>query len=68
MGNAQKVTEYLYHKPLINAEKVSEIAGVSSPSAYKLIGNLEGLGIIREITGGQRGRLYLFEEYIKLFQ
>ena len=68
VGNAQKVTEYLYHKPLINAEKVSEIAGVSSPSAYKLIGNLEGLGIIREITGGQRGRLYLFEEYIKLFQ
>lgn len=67
-ANAQKIMEYLYHKPLINAEKVSEVAGISYPSAYKLIGNLERLGIIKEITGGQRSREYIFEKYIKLFQ
>ncbi|HCM60747.1 MAG TPA: cell filamentation protein Fic [Bacteroidales bacterium] len=68
VANAQKITEYLYHKPLINAEKVSIVAGVSSPSAYTLIRNLERLGIIREITGGQRGKEYIFEEYLNLFQ
>jgi Fic family protein len=67
-ANAQKIMEYLYHKPLINAEKVSEVAGISYPSAYKLIGNLERLGIIKEITGGQRSREYIFEKYINLFQ
>lgn len=67
-ANAQKIMEYLYHKPLINAEKVSEVAGISYPSAYKLIGSLERLGIIKEITGGQRSREYIFEKYIKLFQ
>lgn len=68
VANAQKITEYLYNKPLINAEKVSEVAGISYPSAYKLIGNLERLGIIKEITGGQRSREYIFKEYISLFQ
>ena len=67
-ANAQKIMEYLYHKPLINAGKVSEVAGISSPSAYKLIGNLERLGIVKEITGGQRSREYIFEKYINLFQ
>jgi len=67
VANAQKVTEYLYHRPLINAEKVSEVAGITSPSAYTLIRNLERLGIIREITGGQRGKEYVFKEYLNLF-
>lgn len=67
-ANAQKIMDYLYHKPLINAEKVSEVAGISYPSAYKLIGDLERLGIIKEITGGQRSREYIFEKYINLFQ
>lgn len=66
--NAQKVINYLYDKPLVNAEKVSEVAGISSPSAYKLIADLEKIGILKEITGGQRSREYAFDKYIKLFQ
>ena len=34
-ANAQKVTNYLYKRPVINAEKVSTIAGISMPSSYK---------------------------------
>jgi Fic family protein len=66
--NAQKIINYLYDKPLVNAEKVSEVAGISSPSAYKLIADLEKIGILKEITGGQRSREYVFDKYIKLFQ
>jgi len=66
--NAQKITNYLYQKPLINAEKVSEVAAISFPSAYKLIADMEKIGILKEITGGQRKREYIFDKYIKLFQ
>jgi Fic family protein len=66
--NAQKITNYLYQKPLINAEKVCEVAAISFPSAYKLIAELERIGILKEITGGQRSREYIFDNYIKLFQ
>lgn len=68
MASARKVTEYLYNKPLINAGKVSDIAGISLPSAYSLIENLVRLGIVQEITGGHRKREYVFGEYIQLFQ
>ena len=65
---AQKIANYLYQRPMINAEKVSEVADISAPSAYKLIVDLEKLEILKEITGGQRGRVYVFEKYLKLFQ
>jgi Fic family protein len=67
-ANAQKITNYLYQRPSINAEKVSETAKISFPSAYKLIADLEKLEILKEITGGQRGRVYVFDRYIQLFQ
>lgn len=65
--NAKKIIDYLYNHPMINAEKVSEIAEVSMPSSYKLIVDLEKLGILKEITGSQRGRVYQFDNYLKLF-
>jgi len=67
-ANAQKITNYLYQRPLINAEKIVEVASISYPSAYKLIEDMEKLEILKEITGGQRSREYIFERYIDLFQ
>ena len=67
-ANAQKVILYLYQKPIIDAAKVGEIAGVSAASAYKLITNLEQFGVLREITGSKRGKLYVFSDYIALFK
>jgi len=66
--NAKKVVDYLYNRPMINAEKVSEIAVISMPSAYKLIKDLEKLDILKEVTGSQRGRMYIFDNYLRLFK
>lgn len=67
-SNAQKVIQQLYHNPITNADRVSKAAGISSPTAYSLIDALESKGIVREITGAQRGRMYVFDEYVKLFR
>ncbi len=67
-ANAQKIVNQLYQRPVINAEKVKETVGISMPSAYKLIESLEKIGLLKEATGGQRNRMYVFEEYIKLFR
>ena len=66
--NAKIVLDYLYNKPLINAEKVSEVIGVSMPSSYKLISDLEKIRVLKEITGGQRSRMYVFEDYLNIFK
>lgn len=67
-ANAQKVMHKLYQRPVINAARVGKAAGVSPASAYKLIADLEKLGILKEITGGKRGKLYVFNTYLKLFK
>ena len=67
-ANAQKIIHYLYQKPIINAARVGKIAGISPASAYKLIADLEHLGIIGEVTGGKRGKRYVFTDYIALFK
>ncbi len=66
MSNAQKVMNYLYQRPIINAETVSKTAGISMPSSYRIIELLERAEILKEITGSQRGRLYVFENYLNL--
>lgn len=67
-ANAQKITNFLYKRPMINTEKVKEITGITMPSAYKLISELERIEILKEVTGAQRGRMYAFESYLNLFK
>ena len=62
-----KVLHYLYQHPMIDAAKV-EVAGISPASAYKLIADLEQFWILKEITGGKRGKMYLFADYLQLFK
>ncbi|MES2408202.1 MAG: Fic family protein [Pseudomonadota bacterium] len=67
-ANAQKVLHYLYQHPLVDAAKVGQVAEVSAASAYKLIADLERLEILKEITGGKRGKMYVFDAYLNLFK
>ena len=67
-NNALSIINYLYQKPIINASETKKITGLSMPSVYTLIGKLEELEILKEITGGKRRRLFVFEEYLKLFR
>lgn len=67
-SNAQVVVKQLYLKPLINTQKIKDITGLSMPSAYKLVEELEKLGILTEITGAKKNRQYWFDEYLNLFK
>ena len=67
-GNGHRVLDSLFRNPLVDAAKVGKIAGISAAPAYKLVADLERLGILKEITGGRRGRTYLFDAYVKLFR
>lgn len=67
-SNARVVVSQLYVRPLINVQKVADITDLSLPSAYKLVNELEQLGILKEITGAKRGKQYWFDEYINLFK
>ena len=67
-ANAQKVIQYLYQRPMIDAAKLGLIAEVSAASAYKLIADLERFGILKEVTGSKRCKVYVFADYLQLFK
>ena len=67
-NNAQTIINYLFQRPILNAQKAKELTNLSLPSVYKLIVEMEELCIIREITGAKRGKLYLLRGYINLFE
>lgn len=66
--DARKIIASLYENPITDAQKVEKIIEKSYGSAYKQIAILEKLKIIREITGSQRGKIYIFDDYLKLFK
>jgi len=67
-ANAQKLLNYLYQHPMIETAKVAEVVSVSAASAYKLVDDFEKMGILKEVTGSKRGKFYLFQKYIDLFE
>lgn len=66
--DARLIINVLYKNPITDAHKVETLLGKSHMSAYKQIAILENLGILKEITGGKRGKIYAFEDYLNLFR
>ncbi len=67
VSNLLRIMDYLYQKPIIDVKIVKKVTGVTDATANKILGNLEEYRILKEITGGQRDRKFMFYEYIKLF-
>ncbi len=65
--NAQAFLRYLYGKPITDAQAVATALGISITTALRLIENFIKLGILNEVTGNRRNRIFVFEEYLRLF-
>ena len=68
MQSAQLLLQSLFVDPVVRPDRVAQLTGLSLVSTYKLIEDFEKLKILREVTGGQRNRIYLFDEYFKVFE
>jgi Fic family protein len=67
-GNARRLLARLYRQPYVqSAANVAEYLEVTPKTARSLIQDVEDLGILKEITGQQRNRRYVFAEYLRLF-
>ena len=47
---------------------VKDSLGIAFVTANKLVEQLEGLGILEEITGRRRGRVFSYTPYVALFR
>lgn len=65
--NAKQALNLLYRRPMLSAADLEHSLGVSHPTANALLRDFIRLGLLREITGAARHRLYVFETYLALF-
>ncbi|KAA6347954.1 Adenosine monophosphate-protein transferase SoFic [termite gut metagenome] len=66
-SDARLVMHHLYKKPIISVTTVTTIIGKTQQTAYTLVSDLEEAKILKEITGLQRNKLYVFQDYIDMF-
>ena len=65
--NARLLMQTLYQRPVVNIKMIKEILGVQTNTASALVNDFVSLGILHEMTGHKRNRLFAFQKYIKLF-
>ena len=65
---AQSFIHYLYGKPIVDAQEVSEKLSITTSTALRLIEDFIRLGILSEVTGYKRNRIFVFERYLQLFE
>jgi len=66
-ATARESLKLLYRNPMVKAVDFERALQISTPTANALIKDLQRLGILVEVTGQQRGRIYVFDRYLKLF-
>lgn len=67
-GSAFQTHHYLEKKPLAVIPEMVKALGLTTPTVTASLQNLERLGIVREITGKQRGRVFVYDAYLKILE
>ena len=66
-GNARKLIEFLYKKPIIKVKDVEQHLGLSRQASNNLVKDFQNLDILQELTGFKRNKIYTFISYLDLF-
>ena len=66
--NAQKLLLLMYANPIVNVKLVEMGLDIGFSSANRLLKSLTKLGILTEVTGFSRNRLFVLEKYLNLFR
>ena len=65
-ASALRVYLHLQQRPVMVVGRTAKAIGVSAPTVTKSLDHLRQLGIVKEITGRQRDRVFRYEAYVAL--
>jgi len=65
--NAQTLMQYLYRNPIVNISMVADLLGVKPNTASMLVSDFVKHGILSELTGKRRNRVFWFKDYVFVF-
>jgi Fic family protein len=67
-ASALRVHELAGRRVVLTANSTSARLGISVPTVNAAFGRLEEAGILREVTGRRRGRVFVYAAYLELLQ
>lgn len=65
---AHELLLQLFSNPAVSVSRIEKQLNISTSSANRLANELEQAGILKEITGFSRNRIFILHEYIELFK
>lgn len=66
--NAQALMRHLYARPVVDVKWAAHITGASTNTAATLVTDMVSFGVLTEVTGQRRNRLFVFQDYLNLFR
>ena len=67
-SRAHQLLDGLFRNPVVNVKDVERMTDLSQPAANALTTALAEMGILKELTGQRRNRVFMFETYLSLFE
>lgn len=58
----------MYIQPLVDANRVQTITGLSKPTVYKLLDDMVAAKILTEKDIVTKSKTYVFDDYLELFK
>jgi len=65
-GSALRVHDLFQQNPFLTANQLVERTGLSAPTVNAALSDLERLGVVEEITGRRRGRVFGYHRYLAI--
>lgn len=65
--NAQQLMRYLYKSPTIDIKNVAKLLEIKTNTAAMMVNDFVKFGILYELTGKRRNRIFYFRDYITVF-
>lgn len=65
--NAQRLMRHLYQKPVVDIKEICLLLDTVPNTAGALVNDLIKYDVLKEVTGQQRNRFFVFGEYLYLF-
>lgn len=66
--SGKELLKHLFSNPIVNAKEVCKAIELTHPSVNTLLAEFVRHGILREVTGYKRNRMFAFTEYLDLFK
>ncbi|WP_236657436.1 Fic family protein [Acidisarcina polymorpha] len=66
VGSALRLHDFLQRNPLVTANRLGQETGLSAPTVNVALADLEKLGIVAEMTGKKRGRVFGYTAYLRI--